>query len=430
MMRRVSRLLQRIEHTSDKRLALMVFITAIAGSLAFSMLMYPRIAAPLHSRIAEDGYDKLAYGLYHLGTLTYFPSETPTVLRGPAYPAFVATMLSLGERYYPSSVQIAQAVVHGATTVLCFMIAMLLWNNRRASTIAALLCALHPFLLWYTARIVTETLATFLFTAFIAALVWYNVHRTMLRAGLAGLLGGLAALCKQTFLPGSILAVAFLALDRKNEQRVRHAFVLLIVTLAVVLPWTIRNYHVANKVILVHALMGYNFRVGDALAEHYFNAPLSYMELIGIGKPWLFEGDTVMQMALHDAEKAGNFDIEGKMLNASLQRYAADPLFFVRKLALGCVMFWTISGSPAATFVTSFLQIPLLVLTFLGMKKLPQHQGGRSIGVVPLWLMALYMLLHLPIYSLARFGLVLVPTMLAYAAGVWAKQSGPLHPRS
>jgi 4-amino-4-deoxy-L-arabinose transferase-like glycosyltransferase len=412
-----------IERLSTRRLIVIIVVAAAASSLLFSTLVYPRIAAPLNSTIAEDGYDKLAYGLFRLGTFTYFPSEVPTVLRGPAYPAFVAGILYLGEGFYPLSVQIAQAGVHAATAVLCFIIGMMLWNSRRASTIAALVCSVHPFLLWYTARIVTETLATFLFTAFIAALLWYNGQRTTARVALAGLLGGLAALCKQTFLPLPFLAAAFIVLRQKNERRFVHALVMVCTTVALVLPWTIRNYHVSNKVIPVHALMGYNFRVGDALAEHYFEAPMSYMTLVALGKPWQIGGDTITQKALHDAERLGDFSVEERILRASLDRYAADPMFLLRKLLLGLVMFWTISGSPTATAVTSALQIPLLVLTVLGGSKLFRRQGMLSLTTLPLWLMAFYMLSHLPIYSIARFGLVLVPAMLAYAAGVWRENA-------
>ncbi len=419
----IFRFWHRIERLSTTRLAVVIVVVAAASSLLFSTLVYPRIAAALNSSIAEDGYDKLAYGLIRLGTLTYFPSEVPTVLRGPAYPAFVAGILFLGEGFYPSSVQIAQAGVHAATAVLCFVIGMMLWNSRRASTMAALVCAVHPFLLWYTARIVTETLATFLFTAFIAALLWYNDQRTTARIGLAGLLGGLAALCKQTFLPLPFLAFAFIVLRQRDERRVVHALVIVCTTVAVVLPWTIRNYHVSNKVIPVHALMGYNFRVGDVLAEHYFAAPMSYMTLVALGKPWQIEEDTITQKALHDAERLGDFSVEQRILKASLDRYAADPMFLLRKLLLGLVMFWTISGSPTATVVTSALQIPLLVLTVFGGSKLIRRQGMVSLTTLPLWLMAFYMLSHLPMYSIARFGLVLVPAMLAYAAGVWRENA-------
>lgn len=406
-----------IERLSGRRMTLLVFGGAVTSSLIFSTLVYPRIAGVLNSRIAEDGYDLLAFGLHRLGTLTYYPSETPTVMRGPAYPAFVAGILFLGEHLYPRSVQIAQALVHGVTAVLCFFISMALWNRRRASFVAASVCAVHPFLLWYTARIVTETLAVFLFTLFVTALFWYGQAPSTMRAAVAGVVGGLGALCKQTLLPLPLLTFLFLVLRKKN-YRLRHGIVLMIGTLAVLGPWTMRNFCVTQKIIPVHTLMGYNFWAGDVLAEHYFEAPLNYMQLITIGRETRFAaGDTLSQARLHQAEQEGDFGMDERLFRESLDRYRDDPLFFVRKLILNGVMFWTISGSPTATIVTSFLQIVALIVAVGGATKAVKRYGVRSLAVLPLALMALYFLSHLPIYALARFGLVMVPTMLSYAVG-------------
>lgn len=415
--------LERIEPTSPISLAMLVGILAVLGSILFALLLYPRIADPLNSKIAEDGYDKLAYGLYKVQTLTYYPSETPTILRGPLYPAFVAGVLFLGEQFYPLSVQIAQTLLHGLTTILCFIIGMMLWKRVLYALSAALLCAVHPYLLWYTARIVIESLSVFLFTAFIAVLLWYGMRPSLLRGFLVGLLGGTAALCKQTFLPLPLVAALFVFFRHEHRLRILHATVLFCASLLVVLPWTVRNLHLTGRLVPVHTLLGFNFRMGDALAEQYFAAPLSYMKLVQIGKPHILaNGDTVTQRALHEAERRGDYDLDHRITQSSLERYLHDPLFFARKLLLNAVMFWTISGSVPATIVTSLLQLPLLIVAVVGIRKAMRMRGRHRFVALPPLLMAFYVLSHLPLYALARFSLVLVPTLLCYAVGAWRKE--------
>ncbi|MER3522540.1 MAG: hypothetical protein C4326_00370 [Ignavibacteria bacterium] len=415
--------LTRIKHTSPTTLTTLVGILAVLGSMIFALILYPRIADPLNSKIAEDGYDKLAYGLYKVQTLTYYPSKTPTILRGPLYPAFVAAVLFFGEHVYPVSVQIAQAMLHGATTILCFVIGRMLWQRVSKALSAALLCAIHPFLLWYTARIVIETLSVFLFTVFIALLFWYGTRPSLPRVFLAGVLGGTAALCKQTFLPLPLAAALFMLFRSGHRHRIFHAIMLFCASLFVVLPWTMRNLHLTGKPIPVHTLVGFNFRMGDVLAEHYFEAPLSYMKLVQIGKPHILaSGDTVTQRALHEAERRGDYELDHRIMQSSIERYLDDPLFFARKLMLNAVMFWTISSSAVATMVTSWLQLPLVVLSVMGMRKAMRMSGRHRFVALPPLVMGFYVLSHLPLYALARFSLVLIPTLLCYAVGAWRKE--------
>jgi hypothetical protein len=168
--------------------------------------------------------------------------------------------------------------------------------------------------------------------------------------------------------------------------------------------------------------------MGDALAEHYFEAPLSYMKLVEISRPHILaHGDTVTQKLLHEAERRGDYELDQRIMQLSLQRYLNDPVFLARKLILNAVMFWTISGSTTATIVTTLLQVPLLILSVRGIGKAMRMNGRQQFALVPPVVMAFYVFSHLPLYALARFSLVLVPTMLCYAVGVWgtaATQNG------
>jgi 4-amino-4-deoxy-L-arabinose transferase-like glycosyltransferase len=399
------------------RLNFLVMAGAFLCSVSFSLIVYPRLAENLNSKIEGDGYDRLGLALYRTHTLSFFPAPSPTVQRGPTYPFFVAVMFSLGESLYPYSIQVGQALLHSFTAFLVYLIAATLWTPRRA-LIAASICAMHPFLLWYTPRVVTETLSTFLFTLIVFLVFRFHRSPKLKNAVLLGVVIGVASLTRQTFFPFTILVPALLSLATKLKRFDKRVVAIVVAATIVVAPWTLRNYNLTNTIIPVHTLMGFNFRQGDCLAEQYPNAPLSYMQLIHLCSPYrTVEGDTVVHWTLEEKGIQNSIRVEDNLLKQSLERYKREPGFFLRKVTLNAIMFWTISGSNAATIATSLFQIPLLFLFVFCVKNRADARADGNLYLIPVWMILFFFLSHLPIYALARFSLVLVPTMIAYCSG-------------
>lgn len=402
----------------SKRIPIVIQLLAFTSSLVFSLVIYPQIAGQLQSSISADRYDRLALGLYHYGTLSFYPDPQASILRGPVYPAFVALIIFIRGSLASIDIQIAQAVVHSFTSLLCFGISSILWSRKRAS-IASIACAVHPFLLWYTPRIVTETVATFFFTAIIYTFLKFSQNPSYTRSLFLGITMGVSTLCKQTFLPLMALlpALSFFS----SEQRKRFGQVLLIplVALIIVFPWTLRNYNLTRALVPVHTLMGFNFQMGDCLTENYSAAPLSYLTILEKCESFTTaEGDTVFHL---DMEKEGvlqGLKNDRLLAQQSLQRYLDNPGFFIRKVVLNAVMFWTISATVSASVVTTLLQVPVLLCFLVASVKIMRKNGAFGWMSIPIWLVLAYFLSHLPIYALARFGLPLVPTMIAYCSGL------------
>src|SRR5512140_640034 len=70
---------------------------AVVIAASCSLLLYPEVAGSLNNKITTDRYDELGLGLYHNGTLSFYPDPQPTVLRAPLYPALLAAVFTLGE---------------------------------------------------------------------------------------------------------------------------------------------------------------------------------------------------------------------------------------------------------------------------------------------------------------------------------------------
>jgi hypothetical protein len=390
---------------------------AIFVALIFSLWLYPLIAPSFQNEVAIDGHDNLGWSIYRYGTLAYYPSTQPTVLRGPIYPVFIAGILFFDAQHYPQSVQIAQGIIHGFTTLLVFFLTRNLWGRKHA-IIASLVCAIHPFILWYCGRVVVETLSTFLFTSI--ALGFYTLCQRMniWHSILMGIILAIAALCKETFLPFVVLVPVVLHLVHRSQKGIRFALIICVVANIAITPWTVRNYLLTGKIIPIHVLNGYNFFVGDSFAENYLQSPLGYAKLIDMLQfPTTQDGTVISHHWLQMANARDGANEDHKLVQRSLKRYMNNPLFLLQKIAFNSMMFWSLSSTPRASIITIIMQFPLLILFGFAVVSIMRKQGIISAASVPIWLIIAYFLLHLPIYALARFSVVLIPTMISYTGG-------------
>jgi 4-amino-4-deoxy-L-arabinose transferase-like glycosyltransferase len=203
---------------------------------------------------------------------------TPSLIRLPGYPAFLAALWSVFGINNFLAVLLAQTAVDVAT---CFVVANLarrLVGSGRAARIAFLLAALCPFTANYAASALTETLAIF-FAALALDLAVAAGHRPGLRlwtgcgaAVAAGilmrpdggiLLAALVAYLGLCCLTGQPDATAAPPPARRFAPWLARALVLCLVALAPLAPWTLRNWH--------------DFGLFQPLAPRYANDPSEFV---------------------------------------------------------------------------------------------------------------------------------------------------------
>jgi 4-amino-4-deoxy-L-arabinose transferase-like glycosyltransferase len=378
-----------------------------------SLLIYPEVAGSLNNKVTTDGYDALGLGLYQYGTLSFYPDPEPTILRAPLYPLALSTLFVLGTHLLPFSVQIAQALLHGLTCLMVFDIAKKVAGPRRAPLVA-MLCAIHPYLLWYTGRMVIETTSVFVFTLIIFCLLRYLSQPSGLRAVVTGIAVGTGILCKSTYLPFAFLIPLLLYLAHRHQTRLLHAVLVLVCSLAVTAPWIVRNHTVSGQWGIVQALTGYNFYVGDRFVERYSSSPLSYAAIIA--RTDFAKMDEGLPDTIRTATGARREALQDEwLLSRSLERYKEEPVFLLKKIVANAAMFWTLGSTPAVSVMTMMLQLPLLLFFVRSAIRRIRSDGFFSPACLPLILLVVYFGIHLPVYALARFSVVFVPTMIAYA---------------
>lgn len=387
-------------------------LAAVAASLVFSFALFPVLRGPLALNIDPDRYGELARNIATGRGYVYDHSPASVVDRGPAYPGLLALLFSLTGSDSPAAVQAAQAVLHGLTSLLVFLLVAPAGRPRTA-LVAQAVTALHPVLLWYTARVWTETFFTFWVTLSLLGVVMLGAGRGVRWAVVAGVAAGIASLTKGVFLPWGILAALLLSVAG-GRGGARRALLVALLPVLVVLPWTFRNLAVTGVPVPVHTLLGANMINGDAIRDHWTEHPGSSTAIYALAEER--RNALLAGTGLTMADPAG----DRLLLQASLDDAMARPLLFVKRTLLNAVTFWYLSESPVKSAGLLLLQLPLLAAVAV----LARRRRPGAVAAPVLLLVLYFWAAHALVNGWARYSAPLVPAGAAALALVAVKREG------
>jgi 4-amino-4-deoxy-L-arabinose transferase-like glycosyltransferase len=189
-------------------------------------------------------YDRIARSIvsgHGFGPTLLAAPGTPSALRPPGYPLFLALVYELGGHWLAG--RLANAVLGTVVVVLIYLIGRLLWGQP-AGLLAGALAAVFPPLIALNASLLSEPLFLVLeLLVVVCVLAYQRGERPLLWAALAGVLCGASALTRSVglFLPLAAM-VGFLTAG-VYSLRLRAASVALLIALTAltIAPWTIRN---------------------------------------------------------------------------------------------------------------------------------------------------------------------------------------------
>lgn len=241
------------------------FFSACVTVAAFLPRLYVAIAFPREPVWDGHYYDfgarRIAAGLgYSDGTVTWHPwCHWPVGYSG--FLAGVYKVFGTG----PRVATIAGAVV-SALLVLAVHRLSRHWLSSNRARIAAVLCAIHPGLIAYSALVMSEPLAALVLL--VAGLLAIRDRKRHFFYGtiLAGIVLGLGTLVRPNFILHAP-ALALLHLDiRKLRATWKRAALAggigTFVALSVVAPWTLRNCRVMDSCAFVSTNGGWNLAIG------------------------------------------------------------------------------------------------------------------------------------------------------------------------
>lgn len=217
----------------------------------------------VYTQIAKN---VLEQGVYSLEAEAPF---TPTLVRLPGYPLFIAAVYSIFGHDNNTAVRVVQAIVDTFTCVIVALLAFL-WTldqekKRRNAFFAFLLAALCPFIGIYAATLLTETLTTFLMAAMTLtatlAFTTAKPSRSLCWWGVTGVVAAVAVLLRPDsglFAAGIGLTLVISGLFLETEvsaalisglwRVISKGAVFTAAFIVVLTPWTVRNYRLFGVV--------------------------------------------------------------------------------------------------------------------------------------------------------------------------------------
>ena len=169
-----------------------------------------------------------------------------------------------------------QFVLMTGFSLIVFLLGRLLFERRGVAFCAAVLTTLHPGLIYYSATMLHQfNLYLPLFYGTLVCLILLHKTGKWRYAIAVGLLAGYSVLTRATILPVTVLSLLLVVLLGEKgawRRRVGQAGLVLVVLVAVNVPWAFRNYRVFDQVMLAQTNKWESFWVGNnphASGGHY-----------------------------------------------------------------------------------------------------------------------------------------------------------------
>jgi hypothetical protein len=381
---------------SLRTVALVVALSFVYA--AFGVLEQRRSGPGSRDWLDPDQIGDIGENLCRHGEFAEIPGR-PTVLRGPAYPAALAAPCLVTGIDAARLAPWVNGLCHGFLLLTLALHPMMRpgWPHRLV--LAAV--GLDPLLLNYAGR-------TYLEPMFVlsVALVILGLDTLRRKPGTAPtlLLGaalGFSLLVKPVlfyFLP----LVPLLMLPQRRAVLRGAAAVLL--AIAVILPWTLRNREVTGRIIPVATGAWEIVLKGDTFARYAFEAP-GIVTLEDLAKKRLADLNTALGIGDLPLQER-----EPRYREVALDEARGDPLGLLRKMAVQSIAFWFAGGDARNTLIFLALQAPLLALCLWSVTRWRTFPPADLVGVgsVSIYLLAV----HSFSLAIARYSMPLRPWLV------------------
>ena len=338
------------------------------------------------------------------------PLAHKMIFHPPLYPYFLAGPLALTGSLVPAKA--LQAAIASLLVPAVGMVGLRVLGPRTGLAAAAL-AAFYPELVWFSVHFWVENL--------FLVLLWWGFERALAAdarerardAALAGLLLGLAILARETALYFVPVLAAWLAWRRGRPGLIR-GLALAAVAVAVVAPWTYRNWLAFGAFVPVSTASGQN----------------------------LFQGNT------HIPRDETYVMVDAVQGRIEQYRYARamglaairerQPTWILEKLAEQMPMFWEAESmalihvkrgaygpvAPAAALALSAVMLaPYLAVLAFAVRGIARLPAARALAPLLLFV-AYYNAIHVVAHGFNRYRLPVMPVLFVLAAWGWRPADG------
>lgn len=385
---------------------LLIIALAVMLRVLFCFVVYPAVADRFRS---NDGYDVIALNLTR-GNGYVMDGQPAAAERLPVYPVLLAISFWL---FGPSSWpwQLAQCACGAVTCGLVLSLARQ-YASRAGALVAAGFCAIHPTLILYTARPLTETLYIWLLLLLVR-----EMSSPAWRPPVVGPLLGLQLLIKSTAL---LHVVAFIpTLFRRRFGTVVRSGV---GVLLVLFPWILWNLSTYGQPHLLSARGGITMYHGIYISRHVtWTQPAGDFNQEAELELWQ---DLERHGVSHNADVVRRDQLAGQLVRAWISSHRREA---IQLWARNLVLTWYLGRSRLSMLVHFILHSVLLIAAAVGAVRIwLVRRDARALVTIAALLIVAYTVVHAVIQPAVRYILPAVPlaALLAAGVGVTTRRSG------
>jgi hypothetical protein len=370
-------------------LGIFFFMLALSVNL-FTMLVLGSIPED------SDSHGRIGKRFFEEGKVAIYPGCEPTVSRGPVYPVVVAFSLLFGKRLFPLPLAIIQSILFGLICFLVHRITQRLFSSYSVSFFSTIICGFNPFVIKMTRVPFMETAMTLMILLIAMVFIRLEERLKLIDSVLLGLLLGISTLLKAVMMP-LIALLPLLLLWYKSKQSLKLSFIIILVSLSVIAPWTYRNYELTGKFIPVHLLMGYNMRRGDLYIQNFDTKNFSNDYL------WTLTDElSVKKLSIPEInylQYRADIQVDSIFMAESIELYKSKPFFILKKVFINQILFWTLGATLKTSLAYTFLWFISFCFVIIGVWHTYKKDAHLNKGLITILAVSLLFTFHRLLFS-------------------------------
>lgn len=339
----------------------------------------------------------------------------------PFYPVFLACTYSVfGHGFF--AIRVIQAVISSISCIFIYLIARRCLNTKVA-LFAGFFSAFYPAFISYAGLPLTETLGTFLLLVFIYCLLSSLSSKKILWLLGGSISGGLLILCRaEMLLLGVFIILGMCMFKQFNRNSFVKVLSIVLFSLAVCLPWTIRNYLAFNRFVPVTIGFGCSLWLGsypeDWTEWHDDREPIKSLK-----------GKTQVKF---------DTELDTKLRKLAFENITTHPFIYLKLCMKKFFRFWVTSHSNTfkgleQSFVDALrnrnlrILLPKSLLLILNLSLILSGFYGIFLAIkrhlnlclIPILVIAYKSILHTIFVGAPRYQLLVMPYMIILAVYAW-----------
>lgn len=396
---------------SAPRQFLAVFAIALAARLVF-VLWVPGY----HEAVSLDSYSEVARNILQWGSLES-PGALPSAYRVPGYSLFLACIyMFCGFKSQP--VWMVQCLLSAVTAGLVALTARK-YASVGLAWLAGLAAAAYLPFIYYSGRILSETLFTFLFVTALWLLSPGLRKISVKSAAVAGVVMGLACLTRPVlfYFPLGLAFLAFTLGIFRRERFWKAGIAMLCLFFLTLAPWGVRNWVRVGSPVLTSTEGGWSLWLG----LHPDTQGFGYGNFHGV--------EQVYKRLEAQHGKINPFGIQAHriLMKESREEIVRDPKRFLRLAMVKVGWFFNVFDGEDYHLGTRYNLPAGLVVTFgflgllLGVR--------RSDAGLPIYSLLYFTAIAAVIYGIPRFRIPLEPVLILLGV-IGLREIGGMAPRA